>query len=142
MNGHLQTIGDFVKAAVDKWFGISEQKFAHSALKLLNDMVEELKRAKSTCEAIPYYEKRFQEMLKELESGIQADKNKPMCLAATGGGIITLVLTISGCTIGVALGGVFITSVVTVGAYAITSKIVQHLQEKGDDKWNKCGKKV
>ena len=54
-------------------------------------MVEELKRVKSTCEAIPYYEKQFQEMLKELESGIQADRSKPKYLAfldAAGGGIL------------------------------------------------------
>ena len=45
-----------------------------------------------------------------------------------------LALTNSSCIIGVALGGVVITTVVTAGAYAITSKAVQHLQEKGDDK--------
>ena len=145
LNGHLDIIRQFVNATLQKWLGIAERKFAHSAMKFIYDMVEELKRGKSTCEAIPHYEKRFKKMLQELERSVQNDKSKPNCIAfltAVGGGIITICAVIGTCSIGVALGGIALTGGIAAGAYAVASKAVQHQQAKGDIKWNKCSKKA
>ena len=121
INNHLQIIVDFVEAAINKWFGFSQRRFAHAALKFLNDMVQELKNGKSTSKSINHYEERFKKLLEDLKCSVEKDNKIAAGVVGIGGGILTVVAAIFCSSFGVAFGGAVLTAVAAYGTYKFLS---------------------